>query len=137
MIAHRLAFSEAGMAELCEMHARLISNLRLGLNVFLNGNPKSAEQLLAQKVEFREMGLAFAASHLQRLAGQDLQTIETSSLHLDIINDFKRINSHICSIAYPILEAAGTLSRTRLRESIHAGKVVSAPTETRVSADGA
>lgn len=137
MIAHRLAFSEAGMAELCEMHARLISNLRLGLNVFLNGNPKSAEQLLAQKVEFREMGLAFAASHLQRLAGQDLQTIETSSLHLDIINDFKRINSHICSIAYPILEAAGTLSRTRLRESIHAGTAISVPTETRVSADGA
>ena len=125
MIAHRLAFSEAGMAELCEMHARLISNLRMGLNVFLNGEIKSAEQLLAQKVEFREMGLAFADSHLHRLAGQSLQTIETSSLHLDIINDFKRINSHICSIAYPILEQAGALSRTRLRESVQNEKSVS------------
>jgi phosphate:Na+ symporter len=118
MIAHRLAFSEAGMAELSEMHARLISNLRMGLNVFLNADVKSAERLLAQKVEFREMGLAFADSHLHRLAGQSLQTIETSSLHLDIINDFKRINSHICSIAYPILEQAGALSRTRLREIV-------------------
>ena len=118
MIAHRLAFSEAGMAELCEMHAKLMSNLRMGLNVFLNSDLKSAELLLAQKVEFREMGLAFADSHLQRLAGQSLQTIETSSLHLDIINDFKRINSHICSIAYPILEQAGALSRTRFRETV-------------------
>ena len=117
MIAHRLTFSDAGMAELCEMHAKLISNLRLGLHVFLNGEVKSAELLIAQKVEFREMGLAFANSHLERLAGQSLQTIETSSLHLDIINDFKRINSHICSIAYPILEQAGALSRTRLRAS--------------------
>ena len=125
MIAHRLAFSGAGMAELCEMHGRLISNLRMGLNVFLNGDLKSAELLLAQKVEFREMGLAFADSHLHRLAGQSLQTIETSSLHLDIINDFKRINSHICSIAYPILEQAGALSRTRLRETIHGGKLAS------------
>ena len=118
MIAHRLAFSEAGMAELCEMHAKLMSNLRMGLNVFLNSDLKSAELLLAQKVEFREMGLAFADSHLHRLAGQSLQTIETSSLHLDIINDFKRINSHICSIAYPILEQAGALSRTRFRETV-------------------
>jgi phosphate:Na+ symporter len=29
----------------------------------------------------------------------------------------KRINSHICSIAYPILESAGVLASTRLRES--------------------
>lgn len=135
MIAHRLAFSEAGVAELCQMHARLISNLRLGLNVFLNGNLKSAEQLLAQKVEFREMGLAFATSHLHRLAGQSPQTIETSSLHLDIINDFKRINSHICSIAYPILEAAGALSRSRLRENGADLKATSAPIDAPVSAD--
>ena len=135
MIAHRLAFSEAGVAELCQMHARLISNLRLGLNVFLNGNLKSAEQLLAQKVEFREMGLAFATSHLHRLAGQSPQTIETSSLHLDIINDFKRINSHICSIAYPILEAAGALSRSRLRENGADLKATSTPIDAPVSAD--
>ncbi len=126
MIAHRLTFSDAGMAELCEMHAKLISNLRLGLHVFLNGEVKSAELLIAQKVEFREMGLAFANSHLERLAGQSLQTIETSSLHLDIINDFKRINSHICSIAYPILEEAGALTPSRLREAVLNG---AAPSE--------
>jgi len=28
----------------------------------------------------------------------------------------KRVNSHICSIAYPILEQAGVLAKTRLRE---------------------
>ncbi len=135
MIAQRLAFSEAGMTELSEMHAKLLANLRLGLNVFLNGDLKSAELLLAQKVEFREMGLAFADSHLHRLAGQSLQTVETSSLHLDIINDFKRINSLICSIAYPILEQAGALSRSRLREGFLDGKIAIVPTGTPVSAD--
>jgi phosphate:Na+ symporter len=29
----------------------------------------------------------------------------------------KRINSHICSIAYPILEQAGVLAKTRLKEA--------------------
>ena len=109
-------FSEAGMAEICDLHGRIIANLRLGLSVFLNGDLKSAQELLAQKVLLRELERAYADSHLERLAGNTLESIETSSLHLDLISDLKRINSHIASIAYPILEQAGVLARTRLRE---------------------
>ena len=109
-------FSEAGMAEICDLHARLIANLRLGLAVFLNGELKSAQELLAQKVLFRDLERAYADSHLERLTSQTAESIETSSLHLDLISDLKRINSHICSIAYPILEQAGVLAKTRLKE---------------------
>ena len=108
-------FSEAGMAEIVDLHARLIANLRLGLSVFLNGDLKSAQELLAQKVLFRDLERAYADSHLSRLAGNTVDSIETSSLHLDLIADLRRINSHICSIAYPILEQAGVLARTRLK----------------------
>ena len=109
-------FSEAGTAEICDLHTRLVANLRLGMSVFLNGDLKSAQQLLAQKVLFRDLERAYADSHLTRLAGNTVESIETSSLHLDLISDLKRINSHICSIAYPILEEAGVLARTRLKE---------------------
>jgi phosphate:Na+ symporter len=109
-------FSDAGMAEICDLHARLIANLRLGLSVFLNGDLKSAQELLAQKVLFRDLERAYADSHLARLAENTLDSIETSSLHLDLISDLKRINSHISSMAYPILEQAGVLAKTRLKE---------------------
>jgi phosphate:Na+ symporter len=109
-------FSEAGMAEICDLHGRLIANLRLGLSVFLNGDLKSAQELLAQKVLFRDLERAYADSHLARLAENTQDSIETSSLHLDLISDMKRINSHISSIAYPILEQAGVLAKTRLKE---------------------
>ena len=109
-------FSEAGTMEICDLHTRLVANLRLGMSVFLNGDLKSAQQLLAQKVLFRDLERAYADSHLTRLAGNTVESIETSSLHLDLISDLKRINSHICSIAYPILEEAGVLARTRLKE---------------------
>jgi phosphate:Na+ symporter len=118
---HR-SFSEAGMAEICDLHARLVANLRLGMSVFLNGDLKMAQELLAQKVLFRELERAYADSHLTRLAGNTVESIETSSLHLDLISDLKRINSHICSIAYPILEEAGVLARTRLKEPEAAGE---------------
>ncbi len=108
-------FSEAGMAEICDLHARLVANLRLGMSVFLNGDLKSAQELLAQKVLFRDLERAYADSHLGRLAGNTVESIETSSLHLDLISDMKRINSHVCSIAYPILEQAGVLAHTRLK----------------------
>ncbi len=110
-------FSEAGMTEICDLHARLIANLKLGQSVFLNGDLKSAQELLAQKVLLRELERAYADTHLARLAGNTPDSIATSSLHLDLIADFKRINSHICSIAYPILDAAGVLAKSRLREA--------------------
>ena len=109
-------FSEAGLTEICDLHTRLIANLRLGLSVFLNADLKSAQELLAQKVLFRDLERAYANTHLQRLAGQTLESIETSSLHLDLIADMRRINSHVCSIAYPILEDAGVLAKSRLKE---------------------
>ena len=110
-------FSEAGMAEICDLHGRLVANLRFGLTVFMTGDLKSAQELLAQKVIIRELERAYANTHLQRLAGNTIESIETSSLHIDLISDFRRINSHICSIAYPILEEAGVLARTRLKEA--------------------
>lgn len=109
------AFSEAGMAEICEMHGRLIANMNLGMSVFLNGNVRDAQRLLEEKMRFRDLERAYATTHLERLSGQTVQSMETSSLHLDLISDLKRINSHICSIAYPILDSAGALAPTRLR----------------------
>jgi phosphate:Na+ symporter len=113
-IQRGLSFSEAGMAEIEELHARLLGNLKLAVAVFLNGDLKSAQQLIAEKVDFRELEMRYADNHLQRLSGNTPQSIETSSLHLDLLSDFKRVNSLFCSIAYPILESAGVLSRTRV-----------------------
>ncbi len=110
-------FSEAGMAEIVELHERLRDNLRLGMSVFLNGNVRDAQKLLEEKARFRDLERAYSSTHLNRLAANTLQSQETSSLHIDLISDLKRINSHICSIAYPILDSAGALAPNRLRSS--------------------
>ncbi|MGH8859132.1 MAG: Na/Pi cotransporter family protein, partial [Polaromonas sp.] len=108
-------FSEAGMAEIAELHDRLLDNLRLGMSVFLNGTVRDAQKLLEEKARFRDLERAYATSHLGRLSANTVQSLETSSLHIDLISDLKRINSHICSIAYPILDSAGALAPNRLR----------------------
>jgi phosphate:Na+ symporter len=111
------SFSDAGMAEIFHLHEQLTSNLRLGMSVFLDGNVREAKKLLEEKAHFRDLEHMYAATHIARLRDNTAQSIETSSLHLDLISDLKRINSHICSIAYPILESAGALTKTRIRNS--------------------
>jgi phosphate:Na+ symporter len=66
-------------------------------------------------VEFRARERRLTERHLERLRSGKPESIETSSLHLDVLRDLKRINSHLTSVAYPILEAAGELSESRLR----------------------
>ncbi len=111
------SFSDAGMAEIVHLHERLLANLRLGMSVFLDGHVRDAQKLLEEKARFRDLEHEYAGAHIARLQDNTAQSIETSSLHIDLISDLKRINSHICSIAYPILESAGALSKTRIRES--------------------
>ena len=114
-------FSDAGMAEICHLHERLLANLRLGMSVFLDGHVRDAQKLLEEKARFRDLEHEYAANHIARLQDNTAPSIETSSLHLDLISELKRINSHICSIAYPILESAGALANTRIRHSQLAG----------------
>ena len=111
-------FSEAGMQEICELHARLVANLRLGMSVFLNGNVRDAQKLLEEKSRFRDLERQFSSAHIIRLSDKTPESIETSSLHLDLLSDLKRINSHICAIAYPILDNAGALAPSRVRTSV-------------------
>ena len=113
-IQHGLSFSQAGLQEISDLHGRLIANLQLSVAVFLNGDLKSAQRLIGEKVTFRELEMRYAESHLRRLSENTRQSIETSSLHLDLLSDFKRINSLFCSVSYPILESAGVLSKSRV-----------------------
>ena len=68
-----------------------------------------------------------ADSHFARCAQGRPQSIETSSIHLDIIRDLKRINSHLTSVAYPILEAAGELRESRLKADSQQQKAAAEP----------
>jgi phosphate:Na+ symporter len=113
-IKRQMRFSDEGLAEIRDMHARLIDNLRLAMGVFMSGDVKTARRLLQEKEQFRDMERAASENHFNRLRAGRVESMESSALHLDIIRDFKRVNSHITSVAYPILEQAGELRASRL-----------------------
>jgi phosphate:Na+ symporter len=114
-IRNRLSFSDEGWNELETMHSRVVDNMQLALGVYMTGDVDPARQLLAQKDSMRNLERAGSEHHLERLRSGRVQSIETSALHLDIMRDLKRINSHLTSVAYPILDAHGELRKSRLR----------------------
>jgi len=109
-IKRRFQFSPEGAEELSTFHKRTMDSLRIAFGVFMSGDVNEARKLLAEKAHLRNTELAATERHLDRLREGRPETIETTSLHLDVLRDLRRIHAHICSVAYPVLDAAGELS---------------------------
>jgi hypothetical protein len=73
---------------------------------------------LVEKAHLRNIAIAATEQHLERLRDGRPETIETTSLHLDVLRDLRRIHSHICSVAYPVLEGAGELPALQNAEAV-------------------
>lgn len=98
------AFSEDGMRELDALLEQLTANLRLSLSVFLSRDVTSAKRLRRAKHRFRITNRRYSHKHVERLHQQNVLSIETSSLHLGLLGDMKRLSSLFCAVAYSVLE---------------------------------
>jgi phosphate:Na+ symporter len=110
-----LSFSKQGWEEIENYHARICDNFHLAMNVFNSGDPALAKQLVRRKEAIHVESMTAAGSHFERLRQGLLESMRSSSLHLDILRDLRSINNSITSVAYSILEVNGAL-QSRLRE---------------------
>jgi phosphate:Na+ symporter len=106
-IKRKYEFSKEGAAELAAFHQRILESLQTAFGVFMSGDVAVARKLVLEKALMRDAELSAAETHLARLREGRPESLETSSLHLDVLRDLKRIHSHICSVAYSKLEAGG------------------------------
>jgi phosphate:Na+ symporter len=101
-----LEFSKEGTEEIRRFHARVIENLELSIAAFTSGDAELAQKLLRHKVRIAEMAQDLTEAHIQRLHQGLRESIETSSIHLDLLSNLKRINSQLSNIAHPVLMRA-------------------------------
>ncbi|MBO9196481.1 Na/Pi cotransporter family protein [Rhizobium sp. 16-449-1b] len=112
-----LKFSEDGYEELSKLFHLTLENLRIAQTIFVTRDFNLARQLMEVKVEVRRMEKQSSERHLERLRDGRADSLQTSSLHLDMLRDLKRINAHIVSVAHPILDESGLLIESRLRDA--------------------
>lgn len=107
----QIHFSGDGLTEISALHTAVVANFDLAVNTFVSEEEELARLLHAKKAEVREIERLSVSTHLERIGAGLADSIGTSALHIDVIRDLKRINSHLTAIAYPVLKAAGTVPK--------------------------
>lgn len=98
-----LRFSDAGYQELLGFHDRVRGLVDLAIAAVATWDPKLAQELLARKHHLSVVERQMHVAHLERLRAGNEESRRTTTVHVDAVNDLKRIVSHAARIAYAVL----------------------------------
>ncbi len=90
-------FSEEGAEELLNMITIIRNGLHLILASCLHNDQKIKKNIQKHRKELEKMIDESRIAHFNRLEGRDVLTLQTSSLHNELLRDFSRIYYHIFS----------------------------------------
>jgi phosphate:Na+ symporter len=96
-------FSTQGWREISDLHAKVMENLELAIGALASGDHEVAEKVIRHKSVVNTMERQLRAAHIQRLHEGLRESIDTSSIHLDLLASLKRANSLVTGIAYAVL----------------------------------
>lgn len=99
-----LEFSEEGRKEIEDYHLRTMKQISRAIEVFKDVNLQSAKRMEKKYKKYRLMELELRRTHFDRLRDKIPQSIETSGIHLELIDLLKRISSNATNIARIFLE---------------------------------
>ena len=71
-----------------------------------------ARRLVNSKARFNEMERELRTAHIKRLQKGLKESIDTSSIHLDVLTNFKRINSFVTNIGYQLMLRLASINYT-------------------------
>jgi phosphate:Na+ symporter len=101
-------FSKEGWQELDDFYGKVLETMTLAEAAFTMGDPMMAQQLLHQKGRIKQLEDELRDRHFARLNEGQVQTHETSAIHLDMLTHMKRISSCVTHVAYAILDTGPT-----------------------------
>lgn len=96
--ALKLEFSHEGWEEIRTMHSQVVKVASLAINAY--NTKEMCDEVIQLKRDLAKMEIQFRENHITRLNRGMRETINTSSIHLDLLSELKRIASLLCSHAY-------------------------------------
>jgi phosphate:Na+ symporter len=102
--ALKLEFSNQGWSELCDFHSTVVEIVTMSLSAAHLQDAGLAKQAIAKKRELRIKERELRESHLSRLNQGLRESINTSSIHLDLLTDYRQIVSQIVNHAYSVAQ---------------------------------
>lgn len=92
-------FSEEGWQELCDLHEKIMENFLIAEGAITADDETLVRKLIRHNQHLAERERESRQAHLLRLHEGQKETIETSSLHLELISNFYRINQLLAKLA--------------------------------------
>jgi phosphate:Na+ symporter len=114
--SQRLTFSDEGWEELNSLHARVMANMQIAMNLLVSGDLESARHLAGEKTVLRRIERECHDHHLARLRRGNPDSIDSSDIHMEVVRALKEINSLLVKVAWPILTEQGHLLDSRLTQ---------------------
>lgn len=103
-IENNYFFSDEGFSDIKKMYTEVLETMRNVLSLMTMFNEDEARQLLKRREKVLATLNRLHAKHLSRMQKDIKESIETSTLHLDILSDYERINFHSYKICFYIIE---------------------------------
>jgi len=104
LINKDLHFSDEGLDDINRLGSIVSNNFRQVMNALKNDDPRGAREVLASAGNSWEFQNELRRKHFKRL-NEGLQvSIETTEIHMDLLNHFHRINRHIYHLAQTLVE---------------------------------
>jgi phosphate:Na+ symporter len=99
-----LRFSDDGQKEIITLHQLISRHLEMVITALTTRNGELAQAVIEAKSQVAHQERQLKQAHIKRLHEGLVESIETSAIHLDVLTNLKRINSHITNIAYAVVE---------------------------------
>ena len=96
--ALKLEFSPQGLLEIQEMQQQVVKVASMGINAY--DNPQMCEVAIQLKRDLAKLEIGYRENHISRLNQGLRESINTSSIHLDLLSEYRRIASLLCNHAY-------------------------------------
>ncbi len=96
--ALKLEFSAEGWEEIKSMHSQVVKVASMGINAY--DNAQMCELAIQLKRDLSKLEISFRENHISRLNRGLRESINTSSIHLDLLSEYRRIASLLCNHAY-------------------------------------
>ncbi|MDF2546295.1 MAG: sodium-dependent phosphate transporter [Anaerosolibacter sp.] len=102
-IEHDICFSDIGMAELKEIHEKVVDAYTLSLEALETGDSRGANKVIQLEGEVDALEKSLRAHHIQRLNKQQCSP-ESGVIFLDMLSNLERIADHASNIAMAVID---------------------------------
>ena len=98
-----IEFSEEGREELIAYHRRILESYGQAIEAFENDDAALAQAVTEMKPELNRLEYVYRQTHYERLSRELKPSINSSKIHLDLVDYLRRINSYAESIARTVV----------------------------------